>query len=250
MTIPELMNRDNFLNAIGLLYRADEREDIDTFIGTYKTAIVNYTAIKYSGLAVWSSLEQMTDADIASVAYIDMGSSFARIFDALQTEYDPLENYFTDRTQEIDHGGAITKTGDKTTTPSGTTKVAYDGQVTHGYTGHGSKHQGTTYDAYSDSDFKNISKDVAEGTVTDGYNNYGSTTSFNNYKVEESYNNIAETDTRTEDLEEHRKGNSGIFSKQDLTNREIQLRMKNKIIPIFVRMIVDIFNTGVYSNDC
>lgn len=250
MTVSELISRNNFLTAIIALYELSGRDDIAELILNNKTAIINYSTIKYDGLSVWKSLDNMVDSDIAHIAYLDMGHAFERVYDALIAEYDPLENYFTDRTESTEHGGAITKTGDKTTTPSGSTSNKANGTVNHGYTSHGSKHQGTTYDAYSDSDFKNISRDVMDGTVQDSYNNYGTTTEFNNYKVEEKYNDITETDTRTEEIEEHRKGNSGIFSKQDLTSREIQLRIKNKILPIFVRLIVDVFNTGVYSSDC
>ena len=51
-----------------------------------------------------------------------------------------------------------------------------------------------------------------------------------------------------EKIEENRHGSSGIFSKQDLTQREIDLRLRNRVIPILVRMVVDTFTSGVYSD--
>ena len=75
-------------------------------------------------------------------------------------------------------------------------------------------------------------------------------TEYDNYKVEKSFDNRVDS-TSYDDYEEvtDKKGNSGIFSKQDLTQREVRLRIKNRIVPIYVRMVVDTFSSGVWVDD-
>lgn len=238
-----------FLTAMVNHLTSDGFTDCASAIGSNSNAIELYTKQKYKDLEVWEELEEQTPQEWADMAYLEMGVSFARIFDAMMTDYDPLANYFTDREEEEIHDGAVTRTGSKSLNPLGSVTNTRTGSVTHGYNDDGTKHQGTTYDAYSDSDFKNISKNVRTGSATDTYNSVMDTTSYNGFSTTETYNQIADTDEREIRTEEHRSGNSGIFSKQDLTTREIQLRMRFRIIPTFVRMVVDVFNTGVYSSD-
>lgn len=248
MTIPEVVNKA-FLNEMLLLFAADNFREASNLLNNYATPIIGLAALHYKDLEVWEELEDLTDVDRADIAYTEMGNAFGRICEALSTEYDPLANYFTDREETDTNSGAITRTGNKTVAPIGTISNMQTGSVTHGFTGRDTKTQGTTYDAYSDNDFKNIGKTLQEGTTTDTYNNVTTQTTYTGYSTTETYNTIADTDTRQTDIEEHRSGNSGIFSKQDLTQREVNLRTRNRISSIFLRMIVDVFNTGVYSSD-
>ena len=248
MTIPEVVNQ-GFLNEMLVLFTADNFREASDLLTNYATPIIGLAALQYKDLEVWEDLEDLTVADRANIAYAEMGNAFGRICAALTTDYDPLANYFTDREETDSNSGALTRSGNKTVTPSGTISNTQSGNVTHGFVGRDTKTQGTTYDAYSDSDFKNIGKTIQDGTSSDTYNNLKTTTSFDEYSTTETYNNIADTDTRQTDIEEHRSGNSGIFSKQDLTQREINLRTRNRISSIFLRMVVDVFNTGVYSSD-
>lgn len=249
MTIPEVVNQ-GFLSEMLTLFVADNYREASDLLTNFATPIISLAALHYKDLEVWEELEDLTDVNRADIAYTEMGNAFGRICAALATEYDPLANYFTDREETDSNSGAITRSGNKTVTPSGTISNTQSGNVTHGFTGRDTVTQGTTYDAYSsDSDFKNIGKTIQEGTSSDNYNNLATTTAYNNFSTTETYNNVADTDTRQTDIEEHRSGNSGIFSKQDLTQREINLRMRNRISSIFLRMVVDVFNTGVYSSD-
>lgn len=201
--------------------------DIYAMMGTYEGAIQQYALLMYTDLLAMDMLEPLTDEERANIAYVCMGESFARIFTLLMKEYDPFENYFTDRTMDDDASGNTTRTGGYSDTPSGTKR--------RNYTEAGTMGQGTTFD--NASDWRNISKTTQGGNVDDTFINYSET---------RAYNNMKDTASSNRDIEEHRKGNSGIFAKQDLASREIQLRLKNRIVPIFVRMVIDVLNKGVW----
>ena len=164
--------------------------------------------------------------------YMCIGDSFHKIFEALTTQYDPLENFFTRRLLTDSTNGSNTRTGGYSDTPSGS--------KTRSFTNYGNIGQGTTFESCGDGDFRNISKTKTDGTINEGYSNYSET---------RSYNNMKDDVLSTKSVSENKNGNSGIFSKQDLTTREIALRLKHRIIPIFVRMCVDVVNKGVWKDD-
>lgn len=201
---------------------------------------------------------------IARMAFLHMGSAFKRIFDALTIEYDPLENFFTDGT--FTKRGSIedAKTGTETTTPSGKVEVSRKGQSSSESDGSFSVGQGTTYDTATTSpptdtssanDLYNISRNINKNKVKNvlgddnGANLPTTTTEYkDNYHVEKTYTNRKDTTTFNNYSEvTDKRGNSGIFSKQDLIQREVKLRLKNRIISIYVRMVVDTFSTGVWE---
>lgn len=241
------------------------------FVNDNVEGIVAYGRVNYNDLLCLDFLDEMTDANRANIAYVSVGAAWARIFDVLTMEYDPMENYYTDRVMSTDGSASlerkgkedITQTGKDVTTPSGTINVATNGTRNVTLTDTGNVGQGTTYDSAtttptSTTDFYNISKVINNRNETESFTNHGTTTSYTNYKVEHSFENrkseksftdrIDESESN-EDVEEHRRGSSGIFAKQDLAQREINLRLKNRVIPILVRMVVDVFNSGVWDND-
>lgn len=234
----------NFWTTLAGRFSALDHENIGLIIDDSADYLANYTEITYDELPFWDNLADKTMLEIVNMAYLVMGEPFARIFNAMDANYNPLENYFTDRTYNESGSGSNVKTGSIDTTPSGSTKTETNGDRTRGYTNHGSTHQGTTYD--NNDDFVNISKDITNGTVSDSFTNYGTTTTFTNYKVEQKYNNVTDTASNSKNGGENRSGSSGIFSKQDLTQREVDLRLRNRVAPILVRMVVDVFNTGVW----
>lgn len=238
----------NFWVLLGDRFSAMGHDNIGVIIDDSANYLANYTEITYGDLPFWDNLSEKTQLEIVYMAYLVIGEPFARVFDALDTNYNPLENYFTDRTFNEHGSGSNEKNGSIETTPSGSTSTNTDGTRERSYTNHGSTHQGTTYDKNDDTDFVNISKDITDGTVTDSFTNYGTTTTFTNYKVEQKYNKVTDTASNSKSGGEKRSGSSGIFSKQDLTQREVDLRLRNMVAPILVRMVVDVFNTGVWRS--
>lgn len=228
------------------------------FLGDYTTPriLASYTSLKYGDIPFFPEINNMIVADRAGVALMEMGHAFERILLALLAEYDPLENYFTDRTMDTDTDTSLTKTGKEVTTPSGVAIVTEKGKMHRKGNGSDTVGQGTTYDSATtdpdNNDFYNISKTINDVDITeesDATDPRSRETSYNNYKVERSFDNRKDEGEGSESIEEHRRGNSGIFSKQDLTQREIDLRLRNRIIPILCRMVVSVFETGVYYSD-
>lgn len=216
-----------------------------------------YTRFKFGDVPVFPETLEMNATTRAEIAFIQMGAAFERIASALLTDYNPLENYFTDRTMSTESGSDSTKTGDIETTPTGTVTVTDSGKMIRDYDGSDTIGQGTTYDNAStdetaSDEFVNISKTINNTKVTeesDPEDPKKRETSYNDYKVTQSFKDLNTNTTGEESVTENRSGSSGIFSKQDLTQREIDLRLRNRVLPILVRMAVDVFATGVYSDD-
>lgn len=234
----------------------------------------NFTALHYGEVGILSHLEPMTVAQRASVTLMEMGMAFERIASILLAEYDPLENYFTNRdmttTYDLDNTKSGTETntrsGKETVTPSGSVTSTDSGITERSTDGSNAVSQGTTYDNAGFSpeatdEFRNIGKtinNVTEKEGSDPNNPRTSTTSYQNFKTEREYSNFQDQKTfgnrvdstdGTVSIDESRSGNSGIFAKQDLIQREIRLRLNNRIIPIMVRMVVDSINSGVWEDD-
>ena len=249
MATAKTILNDEFFVAFGREYLLDDYEQDDVvahFFTTKFPYLEKYIELTYSDLPFWDELDDMPDSYIVKTAYTALGDAFHKLYMAMTTEYNPLENYFVDRTMSTDTDGDVKKTGNKETTPTGTIAVNSNGTKTHGYQDDSSVSQGTTFESYGDNDFKNINKVKHSGTVTDGFTNFGTTTSYQNYKTTESYNNINTNTDMTESIEEHRSGNSGIFRKQELTKAEIELRVNYQFTKIACRMLVDLFNKGVW----
>lgn len=241
-----------FWYSLGELFNDDTHTIVGGLIQQSNSELYGYSRLTYDDLPFWAWLSAMSTEEIARLVYIAMGQSFSRIFDALTANYNPLENFFTDGTFTEAGSGSNTKSGSVTTTPSGSVSTTYTGSKETEYGNRINVGQGTTYETASntidDSAFRNISKNISDGKVTDSFNNYGSSTTFNN-PTTQTFNNLKDTASTSKTTTENKKGNSGIFSKQDLTQREVNLRIKNRIFPILVRMVVDVLNTGVYSSD-
>lgn len=233
-----------FWNELGALYNDDEYTELGNIIQDKGAELAAYSSMHYGELKFFDWLDGMPTDDIAAIAYLDIGLAFYKVYKALTADYNPLENYFTDRTYSESGGGSNERTGSVDSTPSGTVSNTYSGTKETENNGGTNTLEGTSYD---DANFRNISKNTVDTTVTERFTNYGSTTSYNNYKVTQTYNKVTDTQEASKDGSENRSGSSGIFSKQDLTQREIDLRLKNRIFPILVRMVVDVLNAGVYS---
>lgn len=219
---------------------------------------VNYTALKYGDVGILNHLIPMTDLERATVALMEMGSAFERIASILLAEYDPLENYFTDREMNTDTDGSVEKSGKVISTPEGKVINRTLGKSTSEVKDSNTVGQGTTYDnsgfnSTANDEFRNISKVINKHKVedsSDAQDPRRTETEYDHYKVTQEFDKLANTTDMTEKVEEHRSGSSGIFAKQDLIQREIRLRLNNRIIPILVRMVIDAINSGVWENDC
>lgn len=220
-------------------------------------AVAGYSTITYTDLPFWDWLEDYTDIKRAELAYAVCGDALGRVAESLARNYDPLENFYTDGTSDTDYGKTVTKTGKETTTPSGSIANTRSGEHEIENENMASLGQSTTYDdadssipnplETADSSLINVGRNINKGKSKETFNNYADTTTYTNYKVDKEYDDVAETQSGTDSTEEHRSGNSGIFSKQDLTQREINLRLRNRLVPIIVRQVVDVFNSGVWQ---
>lgn len=238
------------------------------------TELASYSTLHYGNVGIMSYLDSMLPSERAAVTLMEMGSAFEKIASILLAEYDPLENYFTDRGMTTTYDLDNTKDGTETNTRSGKETVTPSGSITSTDTGitersnNGSNTvgQGTTYDNAGFSpeatdEFRNIGKtinNITEKEGSDPDNPRTSTTSYQNFKTEREYSNFQDQKTfgnrvdstdGTVSIEENRSGNSGIFAKQDLIQREIRLRLNSKLIPILVRMVIDAINSGVWEDD-
>lgn len=220
-------------------------------------AVEGYCIIKYSDLPFWDWLEDYSDLKRAELAYIICGHAIGKVANALAKNYEPLENFFTDGTSNTDYGKAVTKSGEEITTPTGTITHSRNGEHEIENENMASLGQSTTYDDAdssvpnplntADSSLVNVGRNINKGKSKETFDNYADTTSYTNYKVEKEYSDVVEAQSGIDSTEEHRSGNSGIFSKQDLTQREINLRLRNLLVPIIVRQVVDVFNSGVWQ---
>lgn len=221
-------------------------------------AVEGYSKITYSDLPFWDWLEDYTDLKRAELAYTVCGHALGKVAEALAKNYDPLENFYTDGTSETDYGKTVTKSGKEKTIPSGTVTHYRQGEHEIETQDTASLGQSTTYDNADssvpspldavDSNLVNVGRNISKGKTKEKFTNFGDTTTYTGeYKITKEYEDYAEAQSGSDSTEEHRSGNSGIFSKQDLTQREINLRLRNLLVPIIVRQVVDVFNSGVWQ---
>lgn len=247
MAVAETILTSEFFYQFASQYGEDE--PVRAFILEYDVELHKHVVINYKGLGFMEDLYAEQTIANAVYAFSLMGDNIKRIYDALVTDYNPLENYFTDRTEETGKEGSNVKSGSKTTTPTGSVSSQMNGTRNRTYNNYGSESAATTFDnpgTVAQPNYSPTTSNKQNGTINDGFTNYGTTTSYNQYSVTETYNDITDAQESTEGVEEHRSGNSGIFSKQDLTQRELALRETNMFIKTFVRMLVDAFNKGVW----
>ena len=221
-----------FFNEFSNLFTQAGREDIHDYIMENYITMTQFAQMTYEGLLALDYLEDLSASHRARIAFTSIGDSFPKIFDALVADYNPLENFFTDREMTDNLDSDSTRTGGYTDTPSGS--------KTRSFTNYGNTGMGTTFESFGDNDFRNISKTKADGTINDG---------FDQYQEQRVYNSMKDEGNADREVEEHKHGNSGIFSKQDLTKREISLRLSYRLRPLLVRMIVDVFNKGVWADE-
>lgn len=264
MKMQELLTRgawEALTTKFGESYGTDSA--IYIFLNTYDADLQLFALNDFADLLTIDFPEEYNNETIALMAFMHMGTAFKRIFDVLTAEYDPFENFFTDGTFSKDGKEILEKSGTEVTTPYGSIKREHSGQSSSENENSFSVGQGTTYDTATTTppstdaaanDLYNISRNIQHNKVKSvlgdgtGHDVPTETTSYDGHHVDKTF--TGRKDERSfDDYEETTKksGNSGIFSKQDLLQREVKLRLKNRIIPIYVRMVVDTFSTGVWA---
>ena len=229
--VQEILN-DDFFYALANYFTLTGRQDIFDFINNQHASLIGFSKLSYEGLYALDSLEGVDTGEVAGFVFAAIGNSFPKIYDALVADYNPLENYFTDREMTDNLDSDTTRTGGYTDTPSG--------KKTRDFVDNGVKGLGTTFESYGDNDFRNISKTQTIGQIDD---------KFEDYQEQRTYNSLKDTGNADRSITEKRSGSSGIFSKQDLTEREVKLRIRYRLKPILVRMCVDVINKGVWKNE-
>ncbi len=238
----------NFFNKFALEYSMPVAEhNLMTFIITYQEHFAKHVVVNYKDLEFIDDLIVEEPEFNAKYAFALLGENIKRIYDALTVEYNPLENYFTDRDMSTTTDNTDVRTGSVDKTIGGSIGSTRTGSRERVYDGHTNVGQATTFEDFGDNDFRNVSKNTESGKITDEYKGFGTTTTYNNYNEKTQYNQLQDKHDGQEDIDEHRSGNSGIFSKQDLTQRELTLRQNNLFMKTMVRMLVDAFNTGVWQ---
>ena len=247
-------------DSFGIRFGYDS--DIYLFLDDIDEELNYYVRLFYADLGTVVGAE--TPAEMAArMAFLHVGDAFKRIFDILMKEYDPLENFFTKGKFTKAGNFEVEKTGSERTTPSGKIKVSQSGEASNEAESTFSVGQGSTFDTAtttppatdgSASDLYNISRNINHAKNKQVLGNNGqnlptTTTEYENHYVEKTFNNRKDT-TKYNNYEEgeDKHGNSGIFSKQDLVSRELKLRLRDRVIPIYVRMVVDCFSSGVWDN--
>lgn len=239
-----------FFLAFSLQFPSDipePDEETMTFFSTFRDQLAIHASLNYGDLPFWDELDDLTVVQRAQYAFSLLGHPLSRMYHALIANYNPLENYFTDRDMTTDASNTQTKTGDKDVQKTGQVSSTQNGTRTKTYNNQTNTGQSTSFE--DPVNFANVSKDTLTGNVQDSYSGFGSTTTYGtaqNPMSERTVYDVTTEDTGGETVEEHRSGNSGIFSKQDLTQRELTLRQTNLYMKTAVRMFVDAFNTGVW----
>lgn len=246
MAVAETILTSEFFYQFASLY--DEDEPVRAFMLEYDQEFHKHVVVNYKGLKFMDDLYAEQTISNATYAFALMGDALRRMFDALAADYNPLENYFTDRTMGTTVDADDKKTGTKAMARTGSDSTTWSGSRNRTFTNYGSENSGTTFEdpgTLVTPNYVPISKTTQTGSVNDGFTSYGSTTTHNTTDTT-TYDVTNEHDS-TEDITENRSGNSGIFSKQDLTTRELTLRQGNLFLKTAVRMLVDAFNTGVWE---
>ena len=239
------------LNALGVPWQA---ENIVTqlnmaYHGNH-SGDKNVSPIVYKFL---KSEDTGTRAKLANVIFTMFADKWAKLWNALQIEYNPINNYNmveNETTNEIvdgdeTHTGTDTsaKTGTETTTATGTDTVANSGTDRTTHTGTDTtEHVGTNENevsAFNSSSYQDNEKNSIDTTDTETINTTDSTThgktetetrnmtdTVTHNTTDTVTHNTADTNDETRDItrELTRSGNIGVTTTQQMLQSEIELR--------------------------
>ena len=186
-------------------------------------------------------------------------SDWARMYNAITEEYDPLENYSVheDTTDTLTKEGSeeTTKTGKEANTRTGSVEDSKSGKEINTPKGTETVTTQNNQNGYNSDE----SVPVSDGTETTSFNQRADelsfeqrkdTTTFQNLKDEISYTDRKDTlsfddrtDTRT--IDSHKHGYHGVSSIQTIVNAELRLRLYNLAVVIH-NEIADHFLLAIY----
>lgn len=189
--------------------------------------MLNQSGDKIISPAVYKSL---TDGELATadfnklcdVAFMMYGKRWARLWEILTAEFNPLNNYDMSETKYIDHGHVETNSGTDTTNRTGTDTVTHTGDTENEISAFNSgSYQDNTKDTQNttDLDTRNMTDALIHGHILT--------------------NSGRDTETLT------RAGNIGVMSSQTLATETIDLWKWNYFYDIF-RDIDSIFTITTY----
>lgn len=192
---------------------------------------------------------------LVDVCYMMYCKKWARNWEVLTAEYNPLNNYDMTETRTDIHNGTETNSGKDTTTQTGTDTNVRTGNNAQAHTGtigdSGSSSTENEVSAFNSSTYEDASKTT--GTM-------GNTRTFQD-TVTDTYNNLQDQQTKnlTDELthghvvtrsggESHtltRSGNIGVMSTVQLLQQEIELWKWNFFCDVF-RDIDSVFTISTY----
>lgn len=255
--VAEILTVD-FWNEFISQSEAYNYDSLHSFLETYLDSdmLKDYVILKYGDIPCFNDPEIDDYRLRAGIALGEVGHALERIVSVMMASYNPLENYFTDRQMNTDTQGNSVRTGQVESKPEGEVLDEIRGTLIREHENSNVVSQGTTYDNASTnpdgSDFRNISKVIDNTKIKDTSDSSAprkNVRSYDGYKVTTDYKDLTTDTEMGEEIVENKHGSSGIFSKQDLTQREVDLRLRNRLLPIICRMVVSVFETGVYSVD-
>ena len=189
--------------------------------------MLNQSGDKIISPAVYKSLTdgELTTADfnkLCDVAFMMYGKRWARLWEILTAEFNPLNNYDMSETKYIDHGHVETNSGTDTTNRTGTDTITHTGDTESEVSAFNSgTYQDSTKDTQNttDLDTRNMTDSLIHGHVLT--------------------NSGRDTETLT------RAGNIGVMSSQSLARETVDLWKWNYFYDIF-RDIDSIFTITTY----
>lgn len=173
----------------------------------YLMWVLRYSAFKY-----------ISDDETEIKSYIDILSKFysdrfTKSVTVLLTEYNPIENYNSTETENIEISGANSTTSEILTTATGETTTSTTGETTE------------TLSPYDTENFNNNSK-----------NNSSDNTTETSSSTDNSSNTMSGTTNQSNNRTLKRSGNVGVTTSQQMIQSEIDLR-KNDLINDFFNIV-------------
>lgn len=173
----------------------------------YLMWVLRYSNFKY----ISDDVEEIKKyVDILSKIYSDR---FTKSVSVLLVEYNPIENYNSTETENIEITGENSTTSENSTTTTGETTTNTTGENTE------------TLSPYDSENFNNNSK-----------NNSTALTTENSSSSDNSSNTMSGTSSQTNARTLKRSGNIGVTTSQQMIQSEIELR-KNDLINDFFNIV-------------
>ena len=173
----------------------------------YLMWVLKYSSFKY----ISNDFDEMKSyVDILSKIYSDR---FTKSVNVLLTEYNPIENYNSTETENIETTSQNSNTSEISSTSSGETSSNSTGETTE------------TLSPYDSENFNNNSKNSSSGNTTE-----------NSSSTDSSSNTMSGTSSQTNARTLKRSGNIGVTTSQQMIQSEIELR-KNDLINDFFNIV-------------